>query len=248
MALLAAVRQESVQTGASRGTVCCRHPSTGVKQMAPTRKEKGKTRQKQDKNDCVCGGAWWRGSTKTGPWAVVWPRRAQSWLIWEKNTKNLELENEWGSQPARAGQRGRKGGPASVHPEQQRTSPVSITACPSGRHSNAKARPGTLLRLHPVGPAVVSPRAQPFMHRMSDGSSLVGFVDISSIGLQSCMFWSLVSQVQVLKVRVPMWGRTLWFSMRSSRWLNSSPLRVSARDGVYGGVYGEIVPQPLLPV
>ena len=33
--------------------------------------------------------------------------------------------------------------------------------------------------------------------------SLVGLVGVSPVGFQSCMFWGLVSQVQVLKVGVP---------------------------------------------
>lgn len=161
----------------------------------------------------------------------------------KRNTKNLELENKRGSQlPEQGGEDAKAARPVSM-PSSSGLPWVSITAWPSGPHSNAKARPSTLLRLHPWASSGES-KAQPFMHCMSDLSSLVGFMDLGSIGSQSCMFWRFVSEAQVLKGCPGEWSPSLWFSMRSSRCWVPWPLRVAAR----GGVYGEIVSQPLLPV
>lgn len=113
----------------------------------------------------------------------------------------------------RAGERGSEPAAEQRRERAKAARPVSspstsgLPRCPSQpvpQANTPRPRPaGTLPRLHPVRPAAVSARAQPFLHRMSDGSSLVGFVDVRSIGFQSCVSWRLVSQVQALQVRVP---------------------------------------------
>lgn len=70
-------------------------------------------------------------------------------------------------------------------------------------------------------------------------------MDTGPVGFQSQIFWGLIFQVQVLKVRLSHVGFKPLFFKEKPRILSSFPIMGFC---IRGGVYGKIMSQPLLHV